>query len=96
MHIPRRLHRTVGDGGVSRNGGADRVQHTDDRRRDLAVAVTLASFGGDIAKFGEAMGNYYAAISGIDIPKMEGVVTAVWSLVVARVLSPPNHAARPP
>ena len=33
------LHRTVGDGGVSRNGGADRVQHTDDRRRDLAVAV---------------------------------------------------------
>ena len=42
---------------------------------------TLASFGGDIAAFGEAMSNYYAAISGIDIPKMEGVVTAVWSLV---------------
>ena len=42
---------------------------------------TLATFGDDIADFGNAMGDYYAEISGIDIPKMNGVVTAVWSLV---------------
>lgn len=42
---------------------------------------TLATFGNDIADFGNAIGDYYAEISGIDIPKMNGVVTAVWSLV---------------
>lgn len=42
---------------------------------------TLATFGNDIADFGEAMSDYYNEISGIDIPKMNGVVTAVWNLV---------------
>ena len=42
---------------------------------------TLATFGNDIAKFGDSMSDYYAAISAIDLSKMDGVVTAVWSLV---------------
>lgn len=42
---------------------------------------TLASFGDDVAEFGEAMGDYYNEISGIDLGKMSGVITQVWGLV---------------
>ena len=42
---------------------------------------TLASFGDDIADFGDAMSDYYNEISNIDTSKMNGVITAVWSLV---------------
>ncbi len=42
---------------------------------------TLATFGDDIAEFGDAMGDYYSEISGIDTGKMNGVITAVWGLV---------------
>lgn len=42
---------------------------------------TLASFGKDISEFGEAMNDYYSEISGIDIGKMSGVITQVWSLL---------------
>lgn len=42
---------------------------------------TLASFGDDVAAFGEAMGDYYNEISGIDLGKMSGVITQVWGLV---------------
>ena len=42
---------------------------------------TLATFGDDVAAFGEAMGDYYNEISGIDLGKMSGVITQVWGLV---------------
>ena len=42
---------------------------------------TLATFGDDVAAFGEAMGDYYNEISGIDLGKMSGVITQVWELV---------------
>ncbi|WP_204790675.1 tape measure protein [Oscillibacter sp. CU971] len=42
---------------------------------------TLATFGDDIADFGDAMSDYYNEISGIDTGKMNGVITAVWNLV---------------
>lgn len=42
---------------------------------------TLTTFGNQISSFGYAMSDYYAEISTIDISKMEGIVTAVWSLV---------------
>ena len=42
---------------------------------------TLATFGDDVAEFGEAMGDYYNEISGIDLGKMSGVITQVWGLV---------------
>ena len=42
---------------------------------------TLASFGGDISKFGAAMKDYYGQISGIDTGRMADVVAQVWSLL---------------
>ena len=42
---------------------------------------TLASFGKDISSFGESMGSYYSKVSSIDLTKLSGVVTQVWSLV---------------
>ena len=42
---------------------------------------TLASFGGDISKFGAAMKDYYGQISGIDTGQMADVVAQVWSLL---------------
>ena len=42
---------------------------------------TLASFGKDIASFGADMSNYYAKVAGIDLTKLAGVITQVWSLV---------------
>ena len=42
---------------------------------------TLASFGGDISKFGAAMKGYYGQISGIDTGRMADVVAQVWSLL---------------
>lgn len=42
---------------------------------------TLASFGGDIPKFGAAMKDYYGQISGIDTGRMADVVAQVWSLL---------------
>lgn len=42
---------------------------------------TLASFGGDISKFGAAMKDYYGQISGIDAGRMADVVAQVWSLL---------------
>ncbi|NCE64067.1 phage tail tape measure protein [Pseudoflavonifractor sp. 524-17] len=42
---------------------------------------TLASFGDDIAVFGEDMGYYYAQISGADPAKLSAVITQVWALV---------------
>lgn len=41
----------------------------------------LASFGGDISKFGAAMKDYYGQISGIDTGRMADVVAQVWSLL---------------
>lgn len=43
--------------------------------------LTLASFGGDISKFGAAMKDYYGQISGIDTGRMADVVAQVWSLL---------------
>ena len=42
---------------------------------------TLASFGKDIASFGADMSNYYAKVASIDLTKLAGVITQVWSLV---------------
>ena len=42
---------------------------------------TLASFGGDISKFGAAMKDYYGQISGIDTGRMADVAAQVWSLL---------------
>lgn len=42
---------------------------------------TLASFGGDISKFGAAIKDYYGQISGIDTGRMADVVAQVWSLL---------------
>ena len=42
---------------------------------------TLASFGKDIASFGTDMSNYYAKVASIDLTKLAGVITQVWSLV---------------
>ncbi len=42
---------------------------------------TLASFGEDIAAFGDAMGHYYSKVSGADPGKLSGVIEQVWSLV---------------
>lgn len=42
---------------------------------------TLASFGKDISAFGDSMSEYNSKISGIDVGKMSGVITQVWSLV---------------
>lgn len=42
---------------------------------------TLASFGKDISSFGTDMGNYYSKVANIDLTKLSGVVTQVWSLV---------------
>lgn len=42
---------------------------------------TLASFGGDISKFGAAMKDYYGQIFGIDTGRMADVVAQVWSLL---------------
>ena len=42
---------------------------------------TLASFGKDIASFGADMSNYYAKVTSIDLTKLAGVITQVWSLV---------------
>lgn len=42
---------------------------------------TLASFGKDIASFGADMGNYYSKVASIDLTKLAGVITQVWSLV---------------
>ena len=41
----------------------------------------LASFGGDISKFGAAMKDYYGQISSIDTGRMADVVAQVWSLL---------------
>lgn len=42
---------------------------------------TLASFGGDISKFGASMKAYYDQVSGIDISKLSAVIQQVWDLV---------------
>lgn len=42
---------------------------------------TLASFGEDLAKFGEAMGRFYSHISGADPAKLSGVVSQARSLI---------------
>lgn len=41
---------------------------------------TLASFGKEVAKFGEEMGRFYSHISGADPAKLSGVITQVQSL----------------
>ena len=42
---------------------------------------TLASFGSDIAKFGQSMYDYYSKIVNIELTKLSEVVTQVWFLV---------------
>lgn len=42
---------------------------------------TLSSFGKEISAFGNEMSSYYSKVSGIDIGKLSGVITQVWSLV---------------
>lgn len=42
---------------------------------------TLSSFGKEISAFGNEMSSYYSKVSGIDISKLSGVITQVWSLV---------------
>ena len=42
---------------------------------------TLASFGKDISSFGADMSSYYSKVASIDLSKLSGVITQVWSLV---------------
>ena len=42
---------------------------------------TLESFGRDIASFGVNMGDYYSKIANIDISKLSGIISEVWSIV---------------
>lgn len=42
---------------------------------------TLASFGKEIASFGSNMGDYYSKVANIDLGKLSGVITEVWSIV---------------
>lgn len=42
---------------------------------------TLSSFGKDISAFGKEMGTYNSKVANLDLDKLSGVVTQVWSLV---------------
>lgn len=42
---------------------------------------TLASFGEDIASFGDSMGAYYSKVSTVDSTRLSSVITNVWGLV---------------
>ena len=42
---------------------------------------SLASFGADVAEFGDYIGYYYSKVANADPAKLSGVITQVWALV---------------